>query len=114
MSKKLAEPSAEMFPTSDTIWWFGQSIGDTRSTAARTALPVPSATIVGFSVRNVDFEDVRGALGNPGGRERRGGVGWHHFAVGKVKQVLQPRRQLHAGCDRMLQPEGNQALGETE
>ena len=53
MSKKLAEPSAEMLPTSDTIWWFGQSIGDTRSTAARTARPVPSATIVGFSVRSV-------------------------------------------------------------
>ena len=43
-----------MFPTSDTIWWLGQSIGETRSTAARTARPVPNATMVGFSVRNVD------------------------------------------------------------
>ena len=103
-----------MFPTSDTIWWFGQSIGDTRSTAARTALPVPSATIVGFPVRKRRFEDVSSPLGNPGGRKRRGGVGWHHFAVDQVKQLFQLRRQLHTGRDRMLEPEGNQAFGETE
>jgi len=70
---------AEMFPTSDTIWWFGQSIGDTRSTAARTALPVPSATIAGFSLRNVVSRMLAASSAIPAAGERRSGIGRHEL-----------------------------------
>ena len=50
-----------------------------------------SQEIEGKRVSFQFFAGVKVPLGNPGGRERRGGVGWHHFAVDEVKQVLQPR-----------------------
>jgi hypothetical protein len=52
-SKKLADPSGAMLPTSDTILCCGQCIGGSWSTAARIVRPVPSARTIGAGERRI-------------------------------------------------------------
>ena len=103
-----------MLPTSETIWWLGRSIGVTRSTAARTARPVPSATITGVSERSVASSRLAAAFGDAGGGLRRGRIGRHHLAMAEIEALLQPSGQFHAGGDGMFEPEGDQPLGEAQ
>ena len=42
-------------------------------------------------IAKMDVASVAGALGNPGNRKGRGGIGGHHFTVDEMEQVLQAR-----------------------
>ena len=47
VSKKLAEPSGAMLPTSETSWCWGSPSARIWSTAARSVRPVPIAMMIG-------------------------------------------------------------------
>ena len=57
-------------------------------------------------------EQIGAALRDACGGLRRRRIGRHHFTMGKVETLPEARCEFHAGGDGMLQPKGDEALGE--
>ena len=76
--------------------------------------PVPMATIAGFSVRSVASSRAAARSATPAAASGAAGSVGTTSQWARWKCIPEPGRQLHAGGDRVLQAEGDQALGETE